>query len=54
MLVEAEIILYLKNNIMHYQKIGILDFVDSELIIVSYIMTKNSIMTTSLVYERYI
>ncbi len=24
--------LYLKNNIIHYQKISILDFVDSELI----------------------
>ncbi len=51
---EPEKFLYVKNNIIHYQIIRILPFVDSELIIVSYIMTKNTTMTTLLVYERYI
>ncbi len=46
---ETENFLYIKK-----QRISILDFVDSALIIVLYIMTKNTIMTTSSVYERNI
>ncbi len=44
----------IKKNIIHFQIISILDFVDNEIIIVSYIRTKNSIMTTSTIYEKYI
>ncbi len=51
---RQKIFLSVKNNIIHYQIISILDFVDSGLIIVSYITTKNTIMTTSSVYERCI
>ena len=50
----VKIFVCVKNNIIHYQIISILDFVDSALIIVLYITTKNTIMTTSSVYERYI
>ncbi len=36
---RCENFLYVKNNMIHYQLISILDFVDNELIIVSYIRT---------------
>ncbi len=50
--VRQKFFLYEK-NIIHYQIISKLDFVDSELI-VSYITTTNTIMTRSSVYERCI